>query len=242
MQMYDKKQMLENIEKVKSSIEDAARACGRDPKAITLIGVSKFFPAEYARQAFELGLHDLGENRPEEMHEKKGILDEQGISPRWHLIGTIQSRKVRLIVGEPYLIHSVDSLSLAKEISKRSISKEVVSDILFEVNVSGEESKHGFSKEELLTSLPELLTLPNLHLCGLMTMAPIQHKEGEAEAVFEKARVLFEECKKEGVDTDFWKSLSMGMSGDYKEAIRQGSTHVRIGTAIFGKRDYPDPV
>lgn len=239
--MFDREQMLENIEKVRAEIRDAAHEAGRDPSEITLIGVSKFFPAEYARQAFELGLHDLGENRPEEMHEKKELLDAADIRPRWHLIGTIQSRKVRLIVGEPYLIHSVDSLSLAKEISKRSAAKELSSSILLEVNVSGEESKHGFSSEELVQSMPELLTLPNIHLRGLMTMAPIQHQPGEAEKVFEKTRLLFERLGKEGVDMGKWKYLSMGMSGDFREAIRQGSTHVRIGTAIFGKRDYPDP-
>ncbi|MBP5493431.1 MAG: YggS family pyridoxal phosphate-dependent enzyme [Clostridiales bacterium] len=242
MNMYSKEQMQENILKVKEQIKDAARAAGRDASEITLIGVSKFFPAEYAKQAFELGLTDLGENRPEEMHEKKAVLDEQGICPNWHLIGTIQSRKVRLIVGEPYLIHSVDSVSLAKEISKRSSAKEITSDILLEVNVSGEESKHGFSKEELKASMEDLLALPNISLHGIMTMAPIQQQSGQAAKVFEDARALFDEMKHYGVDMNCWKEMSMGMSGDYKEAIACGSTFVRIGTAIFGKRDYPDPV
>lgn len=241
--MFDREQMLENIQHVKCEIAEVAKSAGRDPSDITLIGVSKFFPAEYARQAFELGLHDLGENRPEEMHEKKALLDEEGVQPRWHLIGTIQSRKVRLIVGEPYLIHSVDSMSLAKEISKRSSANGISSSILFEVNVSGEASKHGFSEEELMRSFPDLMELPNLNLCGLMTMAPIQHEPGEAEKVFEKTRLLFERISSEySMPAEQWKNLSMGMSGDFREAIRQGSTHVRIGTAIFGKRDYPDPI
>lgn len=241
--MFDREQMLENIQHVQCEIAEVAKSAGRDPSDITLIGVSKFFPAEYARQAFELGLHDLGENRPEEMHEKKALLDEEGVHPRWHLIGTIQSRKVRLIVGEPYLIHSVDSMSLAKEISKRSAANGISSSILFEVNVSGEASKHGFSEEELMRSFPDLMELPNLNLCGLMTMAPIQHEPGEAENVFEKTRLLFERISSEySMPAEQWKNLSMGMSGDFREAIRQGSTHVRIGTAIFGKRDYPDPI
>lgn len=241
--MFGREQMLENIERVKCEIAEAARSAGREPSDITLIGVSKFFPAEYAKQAYELGLHDLGENRPEEMHEKKALLDEEGIHPRWHLIGTIQSRKVRMIVGEPYLIHSVDSMSLAKEISKRSELNGISSSILLEVNVSGEESKHGFSEDELLRSVSDLLAMPNLNLCGLMTMAPIQHVPGEAEKVFEKTRSLFDRISGEyGMSYENWKYLSMGMSGDYREAIRQGSTHVRIGTAIFGKRDYPDPI
>ncbi len=238
MEMYSPEVMNENILKVRESIAEAAREAGRDPSEITLIGVSKFFPAEYAKQAYLLGLKDLGENRPEEMHDKKAVLDEEDIHPNWHLIGTIQSRKVRLIVGEPYLIHSVDTLSLAKEIEKRSAAKDIVSRVLLEVNVSGEESKHGFSEEELEASLPELLSLSHISLGGLMTMAPIQSREGEARAVFEKTRDLFERVKDMGVDRTCWKDLSMGMSQDYKDAIICGSTYVRIGTAIFGKRDY----
>ena len=241
MVILSKEQISENILKVKDSIEEAAKQAGRDPSSVTLIGVSKFFPVECARNAFLSGLPDLGENRPEEMHEKKMVLDEEGITPNWHLIGTLQSRKVRMIVGEPYLIHSVDTLSLAKEISKRSVAKDVVTRALLEVNVSGEESKHGFSKQEVLSSMDELLALPNLELCGLMTMAPIEQRDGEAREVFEKAKVLFEQLKHCGVNQSSWKELSMGMSGDYKDAIICGSTYVRIGTAIFGKRDYPTP-
>ena len=242
MQMYSPEQMRENIEKVREQIADAAREAGRDPSEITLIGVSKFFPAEYAAQAFSLGLADLGENRAEEMHGKKETLDAQGLHPNWHLIGTLQSRKVRMIVGDPYLIHSVDTLSLAREISKRYTAKEIDAKILLEVNVSGEESKHGFSSDELKEQFDEILALPSLRVCGLMTMAPIQQKEGEARGVFEKAHILFDEMKSRGASSIDWQYMSMGMSGDYRDAIICGATHVRIGTAIFGKRDYPDPV
>ena len=242
MNMYSPEKMKENIERVREQIADAAREAGRDPKEITLIGVSKFFPAEYAAQAFSLGLTDLGENRPEELHAKKETLDQEGIHPNWHLIGTIQSRKVRMIAGDPYLIHSVDTLSLAQEISKRYTAKELTARILLEVNVSGEESKHGFSSEETKENFETIMSLPSIQVCGLMTMAPIQQREGEAREVFEKTRVLFDEMKTLGADPDSWKYLSMGMSGDYKDAIICGATHVRIGTAIFGKRDYPDPV
>lgn len=242
MNMYSPEKMKENIERVREQIADAAREAGRDPKEITLIGVSKFFPAEYAAQAFSLGLTDLGENRPEELHAKKETLDQEGIHPNWHLIGTIQSRKVRMIAGDPYLIHSVDSLSLAQEISKRYTAKELTARILLEVNVSGEESKHGFSSEETKENFETIMSFPSIQVCGLMTMAPIQQREGEAREVFEKTRVLFDDLKALGADSSSWKYLSMGMSGDYKDAIICGATHVRIGTAIFGKRDYPDPV
>ena len=147
-----------------------------------------------------------------------------------------------MIAGDPYLIHSVDSLSLAQEISKRYTAKELTARILLEVNVSGEESKHGFSSEETKENFETILALPSIQVCGLMTMAPIQQREGEAREVFEKTRVLFDELKTLGADSSSWKYLSMGMSGDYKDAIICGATHVRIGTAIFGKRDYPDPV
>ena len=136
----------------------------------------------------------------------------------------------------------MDTLSLANEISKRYAAKELHADILLEVNVSGEESKHGFTEEELKEGFEQILALPNLSVCGLMTMAPIQQKPGEARAVFEKTRVLFEQMKKLGAEENKWKYLSMGMSGDFHDAILCGATHVRIGTAIFGKRDYPDPV
>ncbi len=242
MHMYSPEEMKENIERVRAQIADAAKEAGRDPSEITLIGVSKFFPAEYAAQAFSLGLTDLGENRAEEMHDKVEKLGAMGLTPRWHLIGTLQSRKVRLIAGEPYLIHSVDSLSLAGEISKRYVTKETRAKILLEVNVSGEESKHGFTEEAVIENIDNLMKLPNLDICGLMTMAPIQHNPGEAKAVFDKTRQLFETLSGRGVDRECWKYLSMGMSGDYIEAISCGATHVRIGTAIFGKRDYPDPV
>jgi pyridoxal phosphate enzyme, YggS family len=242
MHMFSPEEMQENILKVKESIREAAAEANRDPSEITLIGVSKFFPAEYAAQAFSLGLTDLGENRPEEMHEKKEILDQMGLHPNWHLIGTIQSRKVRLIAGDPYLIHSVDTLSLAKEISKRYAAKDITARILLEVNVSGEESKHGFTSDEAKEQFETILGLPNLEVCGLMTMAPIQSREGEAREVFEKARVLFDYLKDNGADSEKWKYMSMGMSQDYRDAIVCGATHIRIGTAIFGKRDYPDPV
>ncbi len=242
MHMFSPEEMQENILKVKESIREAAAEANRDPSEITLIGVSKFFPVEYAAQAFSLGLTDLGENRPEEMHEKKEILDQMGLHPNWHLIGTIQSRKVRLIAGDPYLIHSVDTLSLAKEISKRYAAKDITARILLEVNVSGEESKHGFTSDEAKEQFETILGLPNLEVCGLMTMAPIQSREGEAREVFEKARVLFDYLKDNGADSEKWKYMSMGMSQDYRDAIVCGATHIRIGTAIFGKRDYPDPV
>jgi len=209
---------------------------------VQLIAVSKTKPVELIQSAVDAGVTDLGENRAEEMHAKKETLDAQGLTPNWHLIGTLQSRKVRTIVGDPYLIHSVDTLSLAQEISKRYTAKELTARILLEVNVSGEESKHGFSSEEVKQQFESILSLPSLEVCGLMTMAPIQQKEGQAREVFEKTRVLFEQLKDLGADQENWKYLSMGMSQDYRDAIICGATHVRIGTAIFGKRDYPDPV
>ena len=200
MNMYSKEQMLVNINKVRDQIADAAKEAKRDPSGITLIGVSKFF------------LTDLGENRAEEMHAKKETLDAQGLTPNWHLIGTLQSRKVRTIVGDPYLIHSVDTLSLAQEISKRYTAKELTARILLEVNVSGEESKHGFTSEEVKQQFESILSLPSLEVCGLMTMAPIQQEEGQAREVFEKTRVLFEQLKDLGADQENWKYLSMTRS------------------------------
>ena len=222
---------------LKEEVASVCSECGRNPDDVTIIGVSKVFPVEYAMAAFKAGIKDLGENRVQELVPKTEAFAEAGLDANWHLIGTLQKNKVKYIIGKTHLIHSVDSVELAEEISKRSLCNSVISDILLQVNVSGEETKHGFTVESVKEDLDKVLALEGVRTRGIMTMAPIQSVEGDAKNVFENTRLLFDE-----INPGWWDTLSMGMSGDYKEAIRQGSTHVRIGTAIFGKRDYPDPV
>lgn len=225
-----------NTEAVRNNIADACRDSGRDPSSVTLIGVSKVFPVEYAEAAFAGGLKDLGENRVQELVPKIERLSELDLTPNWHLIGTLQRNKVKYIIGKTYLIHSVNTLELAEEISKRSVAAGLVTDILLQGNISGEESKHGFSPEELKTAVEAVSSMEGVRMRGIMTMAPIETAPGQARPVFAKTREIFEDLKASVKDVSCWDTLSMGMSGDYREAIAEGSTCVRIGTAIFGDR------
>ena len=224
------------LNNVTESINRACKEAGRDASEVTLVGVSKVFPVGYAEAAFLSGLKDLGENRVQELLPKEERMGELGLKPNWHLIGTLQKNKVKYIIGKTHLIHSVDSVELASEISKRSVSAGIVTDILLQGNISGEESKHGFSEEELRSSMDILNSLEGIRIRGLMTMAPIQTYEGEARITFSKTRSVFDGMKRYVKDPSIWDILSMGMSQDYPHAIAEGSTMVRIGTAIFGDR------
>ena len=224
------------LEKVKGDINDALAQCGRKEDSLTLIGVSKFFPVEYAQAACELGLMDLGENRVQELLSKEAALDRLDPHPNWHLIGTLQTNKVRLIVGHTKLIHSVSSEELLLEIQKRSLAKNLMTAILLQVNVSGEESKYGFSIEDMEHIVTVAGECSHISLHGLMTMAPLQVAEHDAQPVFQKTNELFIQLKKQVREPQKWSVLSMGMSQDYIDAIQCGSTHIRIGTAIFGHR------
>lgn len=181
------------------------------------------------------GLADLGENRVQELMPKIERFSSLDLSVNWHLIGTLQKNKVKYVIGKTKLIHSVNTVELAEEISKRSVSNNVTSRILLQANVSGEESKHGFAPHELKPALDNIMDMPGIEVCGLMTMAPIETYDGEAREVFARTRALFEDLSSY-VHNDSWKVLSMGMSQDYKSAILEGSTHIRVGTAIFGDR------
>lgn len=233
-----KEKMNLRLQKVRSSILEALLTCGRREDSLTLIGVSKFFPAKYARAAFELGLSDLGENRVQELLSKEEELARMGIHPNWHMIGTLQTNKARMIVGHTKLIHSVSSEELLAEIQKRSSVLNVTTSVLLQVNVAEEESKHGFAASEMERIVDLTGQYSNISLCGLMTMAPIQIAEHDALPVFQKTNELFLKLKKQVKEPQKWSDLSMGMSQDYIDAIQCGATHIRIGTAIFGPRSY----
>jgi pyridoxal phosphate enzyme (YggS family) len=235
------KKISDNILSVKESIKDAERIAGREEGSVTLIGVTKVFPVEYAEAGAMSGLTDLGENRVQELVPKVERFSSLGIDVNWHLIGTLQKNKVKYIIGKTSLIHSVNTVDLAEEISKRSASNNVTSRVLLQANVSGEESKHGFAPHELKPALDNIMDMPGIEVCGLMTMAPIETYEGEAREVFARTRSIYEDLSAY-VRSDSWKVLSMGMSHDYKSAILEGATHVRIGTAIFGDRSKYVPV
>jgi hypothetical protein len=219
----------------KAACEEMIRA-GRSPDELTIIGVSKFFPVEYARAAVRMGLFDLGENRVTELLEKRETLESEGLSPNWHLIGTLQTNKVRRIIGKTALIHSVDTIHLLDEISARSEAAGLITRILLQVNISDEESKHGFSAENAEAAVSHAGNCAGISLCGFMTIAPIVPCTYTPRMVFEGLRDLFDRMKPRVKDPDAWTTLSMGMSQDYVDAIHSGATHIRIGTSIFGQR------
>lgn len=225
----------QNIDRIEGKIHTIALRCHRKPEDITLIGVSKYFPAQAAEEAVRAGLMDLGENRVSELVEKREILLSHNLHPDWHLIGTLQRKKVKQVVGKTCLIHSVDSRELLEEISKCSIDIGIQSPILLQVNVSGEATKHGFDPDDMEELMDIIPGLKGVELRGIMTMAPLTEDEKILAMVFSKAQMLFYDMKSK-TDEDTFRVLSMGMSNDYPIAIKYGATHLRIGTAIFGPR------
>jgi pyridoxal phosphate enzyme (YggS family) len=228
--------MAERLAAVRASITEAARQAGRDPNTVTLIGVSKFFPAEAAITAVQLGLLDLGENRVQEMLAKQDILDPLGLKPNWHLIGTLQKNKVKYIIGRTALVHSVDSPELLLEIARRSAASGLTTDVLLQANTAREASKHGFDPDYLLHEARQYQKMPGIRLRGLMTMAPLFDDAEMTRPVFARTQELFRQLAAELPEAQDFNVLSMGMSHDFVQAIACGATHVRIGTAIFGQR------
>jgi len=231
--MTDKKTIGENLERVFERIKSSAERVGRNPNEITLVAVSKTFPPEIMRIAYELGLRNFGENRAQEARNKSEVLKDLNII--WHFIGRLQRNKVKYVVKFSELIHSVDSLELLFEIDKRSEKIGKVQNILLEVNVSGEETKGGIEPEEVEKMVEEALKFENIKFKGFMTMAPFVEDPQEVRWVFRKLREIRDSIsKKYGLEN---LELSMGMSNDFEVAIEEGATIVRIGTAIFGRRD-----
>ena len=229
----------ENLQRVNERISTAADRAGRRPEDITLVAVSKTHPWEYVAAAIAAGQNDFGENRPEEAYAKFiENPDAANASFRLHLIGPIQSRKAKIAIAcHPVLIHSIDRLKIARKLDALAGEQNVILDVLLEVNVSGEASKHGWSPDDLRAQLPELLTLPHLRPHGLMTIPPYDPDPETARPYFVALRQLRDELASEHPESD-WSQLSMGMSHDFEVAIEEGATIVRVGTAIFGPREY----
>ena len=223
-----------NIECIRERIAAAAERSGRKPGEITLIAVSKTHPAEAVDEAAACGISDFGENKVQELISKQPLVKSD---VRWHLIGHLQTNKVRQVVGKTVLIHSVDSMHLAEEIDKRSAAAGIVSDVLIQVNAAGEESKFGAGlseAEELAVQAAE--NLKNIRLRGLMEIAPYAEDPEEIRVYLRQVAMLYDRLKSSGFTS--FDTLSMGMSHDFETAIEEGATHIRIGTAIFGERDY----
>lgn len=225
----------ENLSKVEKKIQDACERSGRDPKEVTLIAVSKTKPIEMIEEAVSAGKKEFGENKAQEMKEKSEILPNDLI---WHFIGHLQTNKVKYVVGRAALIHSVDSLHLAEAIEKESAKKGVISQILVEVNVAQEDSKFGLKPEETEQLIREIANLPHVHINGLMTIAPFVENPEENREIFRQLRKLSVDINRKNIDNIDMNVLSMGMTNDYEVAVEEGATHVRVGTGIFGERNY----
>lgn len=225
----------DNMRKVEQNIADACMKAGRDSKEVTLIAVSKTKPVEALKEAYEAGARDFGENKVQELMDKIPALPAD---IRWHMIGHLQRNKVKYIVDKVYLIHSVDSVRLAEEISKEALKKQVEVNILVEVNVAREESKFGTSTSDAIALIQEIAKLPAIHINGLMTIAPFVENPEENREYFRKLKQLSVDIMHKNIDNVSMNILSMGMTGDYEVAVEEGATYVRVGTGIFGERDY----
>jgi len=225
----------DNISEVLANIKEAENKAGIKNGTANLIAVSKTKPVEMLKEVYDYGIRDFGENKVQELLDKYEQLPDD---IRWHLIGHLQTNKVKYIVGKVFLIHSVDSLKLAKEISKESIKKDVISDVLIEINVAEEDSKFGIKLNEAENLIREISVLPNIRVKGLMTVAPFVDNAEENRAVFSKLNQLFVDIKNKNIDNVVMEIMSMGMSGDYQVAVEEGATYVRVGTNIFGERNY----
>lgn len=229
-------EIFENVKALKKEIDDIARLTGRTGADITLVAATKMNEAECVRAAVEAGVDVCGENRVQELLEKY----EQGAYEGCplHFIGTLQTNKVKYIVGKVDLIQSVNSIKLAKEISKCAGKLGIVQDVLVEVNVGGEESKSGADVEGVYEILENISQLPNIRVRGIMTIPPISEDFDEQKSFFTKMRELFIDIGTKKYDNISMEILSMGMSSDYRNAILCGANMVRIGTGIFGARHY----
>lgn len=228
-------ELAQNYHNVKENIRKACEKAGRLEQEVTLLAVSKTKPVDMLKDVYLAGARDFGENKVQELIDK---IPQMPSDIRWHMIGHLQRNKVKYIVDKVYLIHSVDSFRLAEEISREAMKKQVEVNILIEVNVALEESKFGTTVEETETLIREIAALPGVHIKGLMTIAPFVENPEENRIYFQKLRQLAVDIGNKNIDNVSMSILSMGMTGDYMVAAQEGATIVRVGTGIFGERDY----
>ena len=234
--MWDSR-LAETVPQVRDRIGRALERAGRSGDRVDIIAVTKGHPVEAVRAALAAGLTVLGENRVGELEAKVGAIGRD--AAEWHLIGHLQRNKARTAVGLFDRIHSLDSLRLARTLSKEARRSDRVVHGLMQVNASGEASKGGFAAEEAVDALGEAAALEGVVVHGLMTMAPLTDREAVLRRTFGCARTLLEECRRQLPDALRGYELSMGMSNDFEIAIEEGATHVRLGTVLFGERNYP---
>lgn len=225
----------DQLHDVEKKIQAACERAGRKREEVTLIAVSKTKPVEALQEAYDLGVRVFGENKVQELTEKYDALPRD---IRWHMIGHLQTNKVKYIIEKAELIHSVDSLRLAQAIEKEAARRERTVDILVEVNVAEEESKFGVRVDEVIPFIEKLAQFSHIHVCGLMTIAPFVENPEENRPIFKNLHKLSVDIAHKNIDNVNVNILSMGMTNDYEVAIEEGATMVRVGTGIFGARDY----
>lgn len=233
--MDDYGYIAENIKEIRANIDEAARRSGREPKDVLLLAVSKTVEVPKIKAAVECGLDELGENRVQEIMEK---YEPMGADVKWHLIGHLQTNKVKYIIDKVKLIHSLESLKLAEEIDKQAKKHEITADVLVEINMAREESKFGILPEQAEEFIRELANLGNIRVRGLMTVAPFVENGEENRVYFRNMKQLLVDINAKKINNIIMDILSMGMTGDYITAVEEGATIVRVGTGIFGSRNY----
>lgn len=227
--------ILENITHVKENIAAACKASGRNEEEITLIAVSKTKPVALLEEAYQTGCRHFGENKVQELCDKYEVMEKD---INWHMIGHLQTNKVKYLIGKTALIHSVDSYKLACEIEKQAAKHDCIMDILIEVNIANEETKFGLAKDEVIDLVKQIALLPHVRIKGLMTVAPYVEDSEENRLFFRNIKQLSVDIDNQNIDNVSMNVLSMGMTGDYMVAIEEGATIVRVGTGIFGERNY----
>lgn len=225
----------ENLAQVQKNIEESCREINRDPEEVTLIAVSKTKPVEMLKEAYNAGARVFGENKVQEIVDK---YDQMPSDVKWHMIGHLQRNKVKYIVDKVAMIHSVDSFRLAETIEKEAAKKDVIVPILIEVNVAQEESKFGLKPEEVLPFIEEIADFSHIQIKGLMTIAPYVENAEENRGIFRELKKLSVDIAAKNINNVTMSVLSMGMTGDYMVAVQEGATMVRVGTGIFGARNY----
>ena len=227
--------LAENLQQVNANIEKACAAVGRAPSEITLVAVSKTKPVSMLQEAYDAGARVFGENKVQEIMDK---YDQLPSDIQWHMIGHLQRNKVKYIIDKVAMIHSVDSLRLAQTIEQEAAKKELVMPILLEVNVAEEDTKFGLKVEEVLPLLEQISSFSHIQVKGLMTIAPFVENPEENREVFRTLKKLSVDISAKNINNVNMSVLSMGMTGDYQVAVQEGSTMVRVGTGIFGERNY----
>lgn len=225
----------ENLKQVHDNIDAACKVVGRDPKEVTLIAVSKTKPVPMLQEAYDAGERVFGENKVQEITDKYPQLPQD---IHWHMIGHLQRNKVKYIVDKVAMIHSVDSLRLAETIEQEAAKHQVTVPILIEVNVAEEESKFGVKVSEVLPLVESIAAFPHIKIMGLMTIAPYVEDPEENRPVFRQLKKLSVDIDAKNINNVNMSVLSMGMTGDYQVAVQEGATMVRVGTGIFGERNY----